>query len=365
MKILDKYIAKNFLIGYGISFAVLIGLRVLIDLFVNIGEFAEHKELSSIAIALNILSYYGLQSVLYFRDFAGIITVFAAVFSLTRLVRNNELIAIMASGVSLKRIIVPIVILSIVFTFLLVIDQELIIPPLAPKLVRSHDDLPGEETYDVEFINDTNGSLINAKKFDVKTSTLHQPTIYTRQKIPNTLDGWTVTARITAKQAVYNTEKERWDLINGIFTEKTHAKPPVDIAFFESDITPSDIPIRQQAGNKTMLSWRQLTKLALAGTKIKDVAQLYSEKHFRITDPLINLVMLLISLPILVVRDPGTMKTSIMISFAFTAVCYIFTFICKLLAAEVLFDIMPEVWAWLPIIIFFPVAFVELDSMKT
>ena len=39
MKILDKYIAKNFLIGYVIAFCVLIGLRVIIDLFVNLDEF--------------------------------------------------------------------------------------------------------------------------------------------------------------------------------------------------------------------------------------------------------------------------------------------------------------------------------------
>jgi lipopolysaccharide export LptBFGC system permease protein LptF len=35
------------------------------------------------------------------------VIVIAAVFSLARLTRNNELIAIMASGVSLKRILAP------------------------------------------------------------------------------------------------------------------------------------------------------------------------------------------------------------------------------------------------------------------
>lgn len=364
MKILDKYIAKNFLIGYGISFAVLIGLRILIDLFVNIDEFTEHADLGVLVICYNIISYYAMQSTLYFRDFAGMITVVAAVFSLGRLVKNNELIAVMASGVSLKRTIVPIVVLSIIFTLVLVIDQELIIPPLAPKLVRSHDALPGEETYDVDFINDSNGALICAQQFHVQTSTLKWPTIFTRLKIPNTLR-WTVTGQITAREAVYNFEKQRWDLVDGLFTEKAHAKPPVEIKYFQSDIGPEDIPIRQRAAHKTMLSWRQLSQLAESGTKVKDVAQLYSQKHFRITDPVINLIMLLISLPILVCRDPKTMKTAIIVSFSITTTCYIVTFVCKLLAAEVLFNIMPEVWAWLPIIIFFPVAFVEIDSMKT
>ena len=60
------------------------------------------------------------------------------------------------------------------------------------------------------------------------------------------------------------------------------------------------------------------------------------------------------------------MKSSIVISFAATTVCFIAIFICKMLATEVVFDrIMPEVWAWLPVVIFLPTAFIELDSMKT
>jgi hypothetical protein len=37
-----------------------------------------------------------------------------------------------------------------------------------------------------------------------------------------------------------------------------------------------------------------------------------------------------------------------------------------MLAIEVIFDrVMPELWAWLPVFIFAPIAFIELDSMKT
>ena len=38
MKILDKYVAKNFLIGYCIAFGVLIGMRITIDLFGSLGS---------------------------------------------------------------------------------------------------------------------------------------------------------------------------------------------------------------------------------------------------------------------------------------------------------------------------------------
>jgi hypothetical protein len=76
--------------------------------------------------------------------------------------------------------------------------------------------------------------------------------------------------------------------------------------------------------------------------------------------------MLLISLPILICRDPKSMKSAIIISFAATSLCFVITFICKLFATEVFFDrIIPEFWVWLPVFIFLPVAIIELDSMKT
>jgi len=363
MKILDKYIAKNFLISYVIAFCVLIGLRILIDLFISIDEFAEHADLGTLAVVKIILSFYALHSTLYFRDFAGMIIVVAAVFSLGRMVRCNELIAVMASGVSLKRVIAPILILAILLTGLLVIDQEFIIPPLSNELVRSQDVIPGQESYYVRFIRDAKGSLIWSPRFDVKTATLHNPAILTRSKIPES-PLWTVTGWISAENATFKDGK--WVLTNGLFTENGPKAIPTPRDFYDSDITPEDIPVRHKSEYKTLLSSRQLTALAAQKAKIKDLAQLYSQKHFRITDPIINFAMLMVCLPVLVCRDPKAMKSAIAISFATTATCFIVTFICRLMATEAVFgEVVPQLWAWLPVFIFLPVAFIELDAMKT
>jgi lipopolysaccharide export system permease protein len=375
MKILDRYVAKNFLVGYFIAFCVLVGLRIIIDLFVNLDEFTEHADLDTMAVIKNIFTFYILNTTLYFRDFAGMITVVAAAFSFGKMVRYNELVAVMASGVSLKRIIFPIVFLALLLTGMLVIDQELIIPPLADQLVRSQSDVPGRETYRVRFISDGNGSLINSLKFDVETSTLHNPTIELRRQIKPGI--WEVTGRIDADKAVYNKQADRWDLYtkssetgewlsHGFMFEKGSRKGLQPVPFYKSDITARDIPIRCESEHKTLLSVKQLRALEAQKIQIKDTAQLSSQKHFHITDPIINLVMLMISLPILVCRDPKSVKSAVMISFTLTGACFIFTFVCKILATEFIFNrVMPELWAWLPIFIFLPIAFIELDSMKT
>ncbi len=374
MKILDKYVAKNFIIGYAIAFCVLMGLRIITDLFIKLDEFTEH-DLNTLTVIKHIVTFYALNCTLYFRDFSGMITAVAAAFSFGRMVRSNELVAVMASGVSLKRIIAPIVFLALLLTGVLVIDQELLIPPLADKLVRSHDDLPGQESYDVKFISDGKNSLINSQRFDVGTKTLHNPSILLRRETRPGI--WEVTGLISAEKAVYNDQTGQWDLYSrdtktgellayGLLEKIGARGAPEPIPSYSSDITAKDIPVRRKSEHKTLLSLKELSALAAQKTQIRDVAQLLSQKHFRITDPIINLIMLMVSLPILVCRDPKSMKSAVMISFGVTGACFVTTFVCKILATEVVFDkVMPELWAWLPVFIFLPIAFIELDSMKT
>ncbi|MGD0596767.1 MAG: LptF/LptG family permease [Sedimentisphaerales bacterium] len=376
MKILDKYVAKNFLIGYAIAFSVLIGMRITIDLFVNLDDFTEHANLNTLSIIANIITYYSLQSTLYFRDFAGMITVVAAAFSLGKMVRYNELTAMMASGVSLKRVITPIVVLAIVFSGFLIIDQELVIPPLSAKLVRNKDVVPGKESYNVWFVTDASGSLLSAKKFDVASSTFDDLIVVTRSKKPDTLL-WEPTGFIEASKAIYDFKSQTWLLTNGFFTPIPKLGSPqpgrqnasasrTPLAAYHTDLTPNDIPVRRKAEHKSLLSSLQLSRLASQGTQLKDLANLYSQKHFRITDPIMNLVMLLVCLPVLVCRDPKSMKSAIAISFAITAASLIVGFVCRILATEDVFGrVVPELWAWLPVFIFAPIAVYEIDSMKT
>lgn len=366
MKILDRYVAKNFLIGYSIAFCVLIGLRVVIDLFVNLDEFTEHADLGTLAVIKNMFIFYCLNITLYFRDFAGAITVVAAAFSLGKMVRLNELIAMMASGVSLKRVIAPLVFLALLLTGLLVIDQELVIPSISEKLARTQDDIPGQESYDVWFITDSQGSLICSQKFDVKTSTLYQPTIIIRHKTETGM--WDVTGQISAEKAVDVHENGNWIFVNGRFIGKDSLKGPQPVDSYISDITAKDIPVRRDSEHMAWLSWGQLATLAAQaqhGAKIKDIRQLYSQKNFRVTEPVINLAMLLVCLPILVCRDPRSIKSAIMISFSMVGMCFIITFICKMLAPEADSFYQIGFWAWLPVFIFLPTAFIELDLMKT
>ena len=118
---------------------------------------------------------------------------------------------------------------------------------------------------------------------------------------------------------------------------------------------------------KSLYSSRQLSALASCQTRAQDMAEIDSQKSFRITEPLIHLTMLMVSLPVLICRDPKAMKSAILVSFALTAACFAANVVCKLLSTEVVFAgrVMPELWAWLPVFILLPIAFIELDAMRT
>src|SRR5438094_2426927 len=149
MKILDRYVLITFLKNYLISFMVLIGLYIVLDMVFNFDELAEVQAkaggtggfASMLAMLRSIGDYYFYQSFRIFAHLSGVIPVVAAAFTLIRLSRFNEMTASLAAGVPLLRTAMPIIIAALVLQVLLVVDQEMLVPEMIPKLVRKHDEL--------------------------------------------------------------------------------------------------------------------------------------------------------------------------------------------------------------------------------
>ncbi|MBN1765283.1 MAG: LptF/LptG family permease [Sedimentisphaerales bacterium] len=366
MKILDRYVAQEYVFNYLIALLVVISLRVLIDVFIYFDEFLEEtaagETLGALDVIFKIIGYYGPKLFEYFRDFSGTIILLAAAFALTRMTRQNELTAVLASGVSLKRVIAPVVILGFLLNMLMVLDQELILPRLADKLSRYHDELEGPKSIPICLIPDREGALVCAQAYDPRTMTMTNIHIILRRDLQ-------MVGLITAEQALW--DGTEWILEKGRLYDQSSDNPtdaavthPVrSISRYPSDVTPEDILLQRNSDFKSLMSTGELTDLLRRGNMTAaDQAEAKSEINFRITDPIINMIMLLLGLTMLVSREIRSTRSAMFLAFMGAGGCFVVTFTCKLLGGDVL---VPYLAAWLPIIVFLPLSVLAVDGMKT
>src|SRR6266550_7326617 len=168
MKILDRYVLVSFLKNYLISFMVLIGLYIVLDMIFNFDELAEVQAKTSAGGVASVLlllrsigDYYFFQTFKIFIHLSGIIPIVAAAFTLIRFQRFNELTASLAAGVPLLRTAMPIILAAVVLNVLLVVDQEVVIPHMIPQLTRKHDEVQqtAKRTYPIRAMQDNENGL--------------------------------------------------------------------------------------------------------------------------------------------------------------------------------------------------------------
>ena len=151
-------------------------------------------------------------------------------------------------------------------------------------------------------------------------------------------------------------------------------QPSRPIGEYRSALSAEYLWLQRNANYKSLMSARELNwllkrKLADAvrrGDKRykqnAEYREAISEKHFRFTDPIINMVMLLLGLPLLVSRERRSTKTAIFLTLLGSGGCFVTTFVCKLLAGGTL---DPLLAAWMPIVVFLPLSVLAFDGLKT
>ncbi|MHC4986130.1 MAG: LptF/LptG family permease, partial [Planctomycetota bacterium] len=178
MRTIDWYIVRSFLMAALLWMVSLMTLRVVLDLLANMDEFAELGDFTQ--MLRGIIQYYGLHLTEYIAQLGGVIIVASAAFTLARMNHTNELTAMLASGMSLHRVVWPIIICAALLGGLLVIDQELVIPSLADELVRERDGSDaGRSTEKVNLVRD-GARVWYSPRFDLVTSRMEAPLFVVR-----------------------------------------------------------------------------------------------------------------------------------------------------------------------------------------
>ena len=103
MKLLDKYIVKKFLGTFFYAIALIIAITIIFDVSEKIDDFLQKQApLSAI-----VFDYY-FNFIPYFINlFSPLFTFIAVVFFTSKMAYDTEIVAILASGVSFRRMLLP------------------------------------------------------------------------------------------------------------------------------------------------------------------------------------------------------------------------------------------------------------------
>jgi lipopolysaccharide export system permease protein len=375
MKILDRYVLRMFLYNYLISFMVLIGMYIVLDMVFNFDELVEHKDnvqITNLQVVQSIAQYYFYQTFLIFVHLSGIIPVVAAAFTLIRLSRYNELTAMMAAGVNLLRVAAPIIIASVVLQGLLAIDQELVIPNIIPQLVRQHDELTSEtssKSFPIQAMQDDKQALLFAGRYTPGLNAT--PSMNVVDIIERDADG-KITGHITAEKAEWDESAMQWKLTNGrrsMPASPASHRAAERRAVYKSNITPDEISLYHSGEYVNLLSLRRIEQL-LSRPQIYGTIDLLRVKHFRFLQLFMNVLMVLIAIPCVLVRDPGKLKVSIMTCLILVGLCMVSYFIAYQIAGNPRGgpewqDRWPVMVALVPLLLFGLLAVFLLDRLAT
>lgn len=108
MRILDRYVLRNFLEPFLLCFFGFIAIWLVFDLSGNVQDFIEGKTPLKVVAGFYLTQ---LPDVVLFSLPIGLLL--ALLFSLSRMSRHNEIISMLTAGRSLYRLIVPLVVVAI------------------------------------------------------------------------------------------------------------------------------------------------------------------------------------------------------------------------------------------------------------
>lgn len=111
--ILDRYMARQFLSAFALCMGTLLGVFILMDLQSNISDFREADDTLGL-----IATYYGINIPAIFVFLLPYVLLLALLYSLGKMSRHQEVVAMIQTGRGVLRIVVPLLITG-VFTSLI------------------------------------------------------------------------------------------------------------------------------------------------------------------------------------------------------------------------------------------------------
>lgn len=389
MWILDRQRYWNFFKAYVICFTTLIGLYIVIDVFANIDEFA--KRAKGLDLLKLMGRFYLVHSTMIYDRLFGVITMMAAIFTVTWMQRSNELIAMLAAGIGTRRVIRPVLISAVLVNCVAIANQEWLMPQFGEELLKEANEdesksLPVSSRYDTRDI------LIHGRDGDVRSKTVWRFTAHLSAPILG------AQGEFEAKQAVYIPPDHPSAPLKGgwlLWGASIGLPKDADVSDFLIKLEPArlagfalplgspqeiDAMVRQgvyffrtnvsfDAVTRSRSQWYrfaptlELIKALRDPTNKPELTDIAVFLHGRIVRPLLSMTLLFLSLPIVLGGEGKNMFINMGLSLATSAGFQSAIFLAQYFAGFSL--IGPELSAWIPLIVFGSIAAARWDTIRT
>lgn len=202
--IIDRYIIRKFLGTYVFAITMIIMIVIIFDLAENMGDFlAAHIPFSEI-----LLGYY-LNFIPYFvNQFSGLFTFIAVIFFTSKMAYDTEIIAILSSGVSFKRLMWPYFVAAFTIAILSLALNLFVIPEANKRRIEfnnTHRKAGQQENYNDKYVYRqlAPNTIAYIKNYDSKEKKAGYLAI-------ESYDGGRIISAIEAMDATFDEQTGRW-----------------------------------------------------------------------------------------------------------------------------------------------------------
>jgi len=325
---------RTFAFALCVFFCSIVGLYIVVDASFRQTRSLVKQNISAIEILAFLGNYYLYNLPVIAYDVMPGVVLIAAIFAITLMNKNNEMVPLLASGISVFRVVAPILIISIGITIVQYIVKDKLIPSVSQHLVSLEKKArrrPRRFIYNRD-VKDAYGNRFWIPKYDKETATMLNPEISLADEPGK--EGL-VKREIFALKGQYKRApdgEEAWFLSDGkvqrshsragktVDTERVFGEDGMVLVknartgeacgapYVVTDLRPADIKEMRDVRYKDFYSISYLRQIDMQRGPLNWVRV---EVWRRYTWPLVNLLLLAIGVPLVVLRHSSNVYWSI------------------------------------------------------
>jgi lipopolysaccharide export system permease protein len=374
--IIDRYMLRQFVQVMIICFLSLIGLYIVIDAFGHLDHFIDYADKHGNLMQI-MATYYAYRAIAFFDRMSGVLTLVAVMFTITWIQRHHEMTALLAAGIKRTRVLRSVLLAAVAVSIVAAANREIVMPSIRQHLSTDSKNLGGEEAAVMQARWDSQTEIfIGGDKIIPSTQTIASANFM----LPRHFDQFG--KRLTAREARYLPATEKLPsgyLLSGVTGPKALLKTPsllldnkpiiitpVGNDWLEPDqiFVVSGVSFEFLAAGATWRDFASTRELIhqLRSPSTDLGADVRVAIHSRFLQPFLDTTLLFLGLPFVITRTNRNPFIAIGLCLAVVTVFMVTVLGCQSLGSGGW--LQPSLAAWLPLMIFAPVAVFLSDALR-